>query len=88
MHYEKAPPAEGRGRMWRPPPLRCLGASLRCGGAWGVTAVVYAVGRTAEGHPKALKEALAASGFDCTTVQDLCRKKRFLAVWYTQCPQI
>ena len=38
--------------------------------------------------PKALKEALAASGFDCTTVQDLCRKKRFLAVWYTQCPQI
>jgi len=30
--------------------LRCAGASLRYGGAWGVTAVVYAVGRTAEGH--------------------------------------
>ena len=30
--------------------LRCPAASLPCGGAWGVTAVVYAVGRTAEGH--------------------------------------
>jgi len=30
--------------------LRSAGASLRYGGAWGVTAVVYAVGRTAEGH--------------------------------------
>src|ERR1035437_1242236 len=29
--------------------LHCVGASLRYGGAWGVTAVVYAVGRTAEG---------------------------------------
>jgi hypothetical protein len=29
-------------------PLRCAGASFRYGGARGVTAVVYAVGGTAE----------------------------------------
>ncbi len=48
---KERPASEGRSRMRRR--LRCAAlcrASLRYGGAWGVTAAVYAVGRTAEGH--------------------------------------
>jgi len=51
MHYERAPLQKVEaGCGAASAALRCAGASLRYGGAWGVTAVVYAVGRTAEGH--------------------------------------